>query len=244
MGAATVTDPLVIRGAALGLLASLLGSDPVPLSSGQGVVELRFALETLGDGAEEGDGAVGEMLGLLDHLEILGPFTADYVRARQVRLFEKGKVPPYELSHVPAGASSHQAVLSDVAAFYQAFGMRVRGDRPDHCVAELEFLSLVTLAEADCRERGDLEGAEIGADAARKFVRDHIGSWLPLLAARLEIADPEGPYAALVEVAAMFVAAEAQRRSVIPVRPAGIIPDWSDEDLDDTSPVCGEDDEW
>ncbi len=243
MTAATITDPLVIRGAALGLLASLLGTDPEPLSSGQGVAELRLALELLGNDSDEVDGDIAEMLGLLDHLDTLGPFSADDVRARQVRLFERGKVPPYELSHVPPGASSYQAVLSDVAAFYQAFGMRVSGDRPDHCVAELEFLSMTTLAEADCRERGDVEGAEVSADAARKFLRDHIGSWLPLLAARLEITDPDGPHFVLVEVAAMFVATEAQRRSVIPIRPAGIIPDWSDEELVDPYPVCGEDED-
>ena len=94
------------------MFARLLGEDPKPLVSGTDVVELRALLEFL----EE-----GESLGALARLDEIGPLDEEGVLARRVRLFETGKVAPYELSHVPPGAASHMGVLADVAAFYKAY---------------------------------------------------------------------------------------------------------------------------
>jgi nitrate reductase assembly molybdenum cofactor insertion protein NarJ len=231
MAASTATtgvDPLVVRGVALGLYGRLLGDDPAPLASGTGVDELREALSLL----DEHDALMA-----LDRLEAMGRFSETEVTTRRVRLFERGKCPPYELSHVPPGAASHTGVLADIAAFYSAYLTKVAGDRPDHCVAELEFLAMVTLAEASCQLKGDLDGARLNAQTARTFLRDHLGSWLGLLGAKLDLVDPDGPYGPIVDSAACFVASEAKRRQVIPIRPAGLLPDWEDDESE--IPVCG-----
>ncbi len=232
MPTAPTVDSLVARGLAFGLLARLLGDDPAPLASGTGVAELREVLAALGE---------QEAVEALGRLDRLGPFDEASILACRVRLFETGKVAPYELSHVPPGAASHMGMLADVAAFYRAYNMQVSGDRPDHCVAELEFASLVTLAEADRRDRGDVEGSAVDEAAARRFLGDHLGGWLEILAAKLEQVDPTGPYAPVVLAAARFVESETGRRGVIPVRRAGIVPDWDDGDDRDADeiPRCG-----
>ncbi len=237
MPTAPAVDDLVGRAVAFGLLARLLGDDPAPLASGTGVVELQRALEALGE---------TEAAEALARLDGLGPFDEASIRDQRVRLFDTGKVAPYELSHVPPGAASHMGMLADVAAFYRAYNMQVGGERPDHCVAELEFASLVTLAEADCHQRGDEEGIEVNASAARRFLGDHLGGWLQILAAKLEQTDPSGPYGPIALTAARFVESEAARRRVIPVRRAGIVPDWDDADdwydsdgWDGEVPSCG-----
>ncbi len=232
--AAPEVDGLVARGLVFGLLARLLADDPTPLASAAApdgeLAELRRLLESLGEDAA---------LDALDDLEHRGPFDHSTILARRVRLFDTGKVPPYELSHVPPGAASTTGMLADVSGFYRAYNLRVTDERPDHCVAELEFASMVSLAEADCRERGDEEGAALNAATARRFLGDHLGGWLDILAAKLESTDPGGPFGPVVTAAARFVDTETSRLGVIPVRRAGIVPDW--DDWEDEVPVCGSD---
>ncbi len=75
--------------------------------------------------------------------------------------------------------------LADLAGFYRAFGFGLGGpvrERPDHVAVELEFMYALSLKEAYAASQGLMEAAEICADAERKFLRDHLGRWLILLA--------------------------------------------------------------
>ncbi|MEK7326009.1 MAG: molecular chaperone TorD family protein, partial [Chloroflexota bacterium] len=86
--------------------------------------------------------------------------------------------------------------MADIAGFYRAFGFNIGGkvrERPDHISAELEFMHVLALKEAYAAERDVLEHVEICIDAQRKFLQEHLGKWVGLLAESLARSAGEGP---------------------------------------------------
>ena len=135
-----------------------------------------------------------------------------------MRWFDLGRVAPYEGSNVVSTAAGVTPRLADVAGFYRAFKAAVVSDRPDHVVAEFEFLALTLFAEAEAAERGDTDRADIAADATRIFLRDHIAGWIDTWAARVGAIDELAPWFPYAAAAADLVRAEAADRNVIPLR--------------------------
>ncbi len=223
-------DPLLARAAVCGLFARLLGPDPGPLAGGRERHELRAVLAVLGD-----DLAATA----LDELDRRSPLTPEEVAARRTRLFEHGQAPPYEMSYVPSGLAGQTGALADIAGFYRAFGFQVERERPDHCVAELEFFTYLALAEAQYRDDGEHEGAEVCAAATRTFLREHLGGWFDAFAARLEEMDPGGCFGPVVAAAFEYLTAEAARLGVDPARPAQPL-HYLGDDGDGDPPECGE----
>lgn len=228
-------DVLVARGVAYALLARLLGPDPSPLTDAEHLDALREALAQSGDVR-----AAARLAGVQ-------PREADEVpdlARRWIRWFEQGRIAPYECSNTPPSAGGHTPRLADIAGFYRAFGMAVSRERPDHVVAELEFASVVSLAEAQASETGDAEAAEVCAEAARSFLRDHLGSWLDSWAARIGETEALASWAPYAAAAADLVAADAASRNVVPVRAAAVFTDTL-EPFDDEAPLpaCGTGDE-
>jgi hypothetical protein len=220
------------RGEAFVLVARLLGEDTAPLAGGSTLDALRDALVRSGD---------GRALGRLDELDALTPLPAGELAGRWVQWFDLGRVPPYEASNVPASAGGITPRLADVAGFYRAFGFCVTGNRPDHVVAELEFLGMLLLIEADAAERGAVERAEIAGGAARSFVRDHLGGWLEAWAARVGAIGELAPWAPIASAAAELVRAEAADRQVIPLRPAAVlVADAGVADPEEAILACGD----
>lgn len=129
--------------------------------------------------------------------------------------------------------------LADIAGFYNAFGMLVGGavrERPDHLATELEFMYVLALKEGHSLANGLAEQAEICVDAQRKFLRDHLGQWIGLVAERLAQTTSDGPYLALARLALAFVRADAERlgislttRRLVEVRPTPLGPELSCE---------------
>lgn len=224
---AALAEPLVLRGAAFSLLARLLGPEPAVLADDREVGALRVALDALGDRE------------VLTRFDAWRAAATDPASAQWSRLFEQGRVAPYEMSYLRPGLGGQTARIADVSGFYCAFGFRVPQDRPDHFLAELEFAAYLAFGEARAREERDDAGAEVFAEAACSFLGDHLGGWLDLLADRADENDPSGPYGPLVEAAALFVAAEAARRGVEPVRPERIdAPGPAAPDDEDEIPTC------
>lgn len=191
----------------------MLGPDPTAITDATSIAALRTALNAADDSA----------IARLDLLESQTIPEPAVLAGRWVRWFELGRVAPYEASNVSTTVGGMTPRLADVAGFYRAFGMSVSGDRPDHIVAQLEFLAITLLTEAEAIERGDGERAEIAAKATRSFLRDHLGGWIDAWAARVSaIAELEAwfPYAA---AAADLVRSEAARRNVIPLRDAAAL---------------------
>jgi TorA maturation chaperone TorD len=229
---ATTTDPAVARGIAYALLARLLGADTRHIADPETWTALEQMLEWSGD---------ERALRRLRATPRDGRLDEDELARRWVRWFDLGRVAPYECSNTPPTAGGHTARLADIAGFYRAFGMDVPGDRPDHAVAELEFASIVTLAEAEARANGDRDGEQACAQAARSFLRDHLGGWLDAWAARIGGIDVLAPWAPVAAAAADLVAGDAARRGVVPVRKYAVLPGDASLLPDDASdlPVCG-----
>lgn len=70
-------------------------------------------------------------------------------------------------------------IIGDIAAFYEAFQLKVvpcQGP-PDAIKMELGFLSYLSLKIAYAEEQGNEERAEVSAAALRQFLLDHLGRW-------------------------------------------------------------------
>jgi hypothetical protein len=234
------------------------GDDPVRLARRAGVFALLARL--LGpDGRPGADGWRDDLAVLRQVLADLGERDARRALARlrggrrdatPARvLFDRGEVPPYEVSYLRPGMAGPTARLADVAAYSAAFGLRVPHERPDHVVAELELAAFLLLGEAAAIERDDPEGRRVYAEAMASFLRSHLAGWIDLLAARVETVEPTSPYGPVLRAAAAVVDAEAARRGVTVDRPERVdrpplpgptppgAPDLADDEGE--PPVCG-----
>jgi DMSO reductase family type II enzyme chaperone len=129
----------------------------------------------------------------------------------------RGPVPLCETEYGDENPFLQPQELADIGGFYAAFGLAmVAGstERVDHVSCEAEFLLFLARREAAALEQGDGAAREATVRAARLFLRDHFGRWVPALAARLERAEAGGFYAALARLAAAFVRAECRRLGV------------------------------
>jgi len=218
---ATVTDGSVASGrlrarsVAFALVARILGPDTTWLADRDTVATLETALETAGERAA---------LRRLDLFDPSGFPDPARLAGRWVRWFDLGRVAPYEGSNVASTAGGVTPRLADVAGFYRAFNATVPSDRPDHVVAQLEFLALTLLTEAEALERGDGELADVAARATRSFLRDHIGGWIDAWAARVGAIDELAPWFPFAAAAAELVRGEAAVRNVIPLRVPAALP--------------------
>jgi DMSO reductase family type II enzyme chaperone len=132
----------------------------------------------------------------------------------------RGPVPPYETQYGEDSPFLPQWEMSDLGAFFRAFGLRLRPDareRIDHLACECEFMLVLARKEAHARQLDDAALVEETRRAVRAFLRDHLGRWAPALGRKLAREDPGGFYGALGTLCALFVTAECRHAGV----PAG-----------------------
>jgi DMSO reductase family type II enzyme chaperone len=176
-------------------------------------------------------GAIEMAAGALS-TELLAPGkrAVEEIRARERRqlgteyrdLFTHSASPDCPLNECAYGARHiYQEVqeLADIAGFYNAFGVELRGDRPDSLSAELEFGYLLALKEAVALEKRDRSSARTCRDARKKFIHDHLGRWAENIGRRIEALAPDSAYAAAGQLLRSFVADE-----IAALRVAGIVP--------------------
>ena len=123
----------------------------------------------------------------------------------------RGRVPPYETEYGEDSPFLPAQEMSDLAAFFRAFGLALRPaghERIDHISCVCEFLLFLARKEAYGLERGDQATREETRRAARLFLRDHLGRFAPAFGNRLAREDPGGFYGALGELCAAFVTQE------------------------------------
>jgi nitrate reductase assembly molybdenum cofactor insertion protein NarJ len=213
MPVAVELSPHRARGVAYALLARLLDRDTSAVADDEARDAAVSALRAAGAAAA---------LGRLTAAPAVAD--ADALAAVWVRWFDLGRVAPYEGSNVAASAGGITPRLADVAGFYRAFGLEVHGDRPDHVVAQLEFLAVALLTEAEALESGDDADAAVCDRAVRAFVRDHAGTWIDAWANRVAAIDELAPWAPWAAAAAELVRAEAAARNVIPLSSPVVLP--------------------
>lgn len=180
----------------------------------------------------DGVAALADAAAVLDEAEgslaagirrLAGPFGLEPLTAGYQRLFghtARGAVPPYETEYGADSLFQPTHEMSDLVAFYRAFGLRLRPEaheRPDHVACECEFLAFLARKEAYARDRGDEPMREATETAARRFLRDHLGRWAPAFGRLLARRDPDGFFGGLGALCAEFVAGECRRLGV----PAG-----------------------
>jgi DMSO reductase family type II enzyme chaperone len=110
--------------------------------------------------------------------------------------------------------------LADLAAFYRAFGLELADDaaeRHDHLGVELEFMAVLAAKEAHALEH-HLDAGKLGLcqDTQKKFLREHLGRWVPAFARRLANHATGTALAALAGLLGAFVDAECGRYGIVP----------------------------
>lgn len=176
--------------------------------------------------------ALADVAGVLD--DAWGSTLADGVRAlgRPTsltalgtafdRLFghtARGAVPPYETEYGADSLFQPMHEMSDLAAFYRAFGLALNPrahERPDHVSCECEFLAFLCRKEAYARDRDDRAMLEATRQGVRRFLRDHLGRWGPGFSLALARHDPGGFFGGLGALAVEFLSRECARVGVTP----------------------------
>lgn len=127
--------------------------------------------------------------------------------------------PPYETQYEYPHIFQQTQALADIAGFYRAFGLEVSnsaGERLDHITVELEFMSFMAYKHAYAMTQHGEEQVEICLDALKKFMKEHLGRWVPTFAAQLARKAGEGFYKELAELTAWWVLKDAERLGVRP----------------------------
>jgi TorA maturation chaperone TorD len=168
------------------------------LAWGLGYPEEAALRELLAD-AGGSSGAAGQMAAALRR-HVDGDLPGEYNR-----LFAQGvAVSPYERSYLGLGGDLGVG-LGQLAALYQAFGVRAgggEGEIADHIGAELEFAALLCIQEA--LHPG--EGADIARAARRTFMQERLGRWCGPFAERLAAQARHPYYQTLAGLLRSFVA--------------------------------------
>jgi putative dimethyl sulfoxide reductase chaperone len=124
----------------------------------------------------------------------------------------RGPIPPYETEYGNEALFQQPQEMGDLMGFYQAFGLTVRVDeheRCDHISCECEFLSFLALKEAYALDHQETEMLEETRKAARLFLQDHLGRFLPAFAKKLSREDRAGFYGTLAKLCLAFVDLES-----------------------------------
>jgi DMSO reductase family type II enzyme chaperone len=176
------------------------------------------AVEALADAAGVLDDGLGAAVRRLAEAG-----TSEALAEAHPRLFghtARGAVPPYETEYGADSLFQPVHEMSDLVAFYRAFGLEPRAEareRPDHVSCECEFLAFLSRKAAWAEEHGDAEMLGETERATARFLRDHLGRWAPAFGHLLARRDPGGFYGALGRLCVEVVALECARAGV----PAG-----------------------
>ncbi|MBI4401044.1 MAG: molecular chaperone TorD family protein [Nitrospirae bacterium] len=171
------------------------------LQSGEFVEDGRSAIESL-RGALDGIGgerAKQKLAALSKHLDQIERWVSSEcvnwqladLQAEHRRVFSNVitlDCPPYETLFGNDHVFGQAHVMGDIAGFYRAFGVELSRDvheRMDHLSVELEFMHFLAYKESYARCHDGADKTQIVVDAQKKFVKDHIGRWVPLFSRML-----------------------------------------------------------
>jgi len=171
------------------------------LQSGEFVEDGRSALESLSRALEGTDGeraklkltALAKPFDLIENwisAECVNWQLSD-LQAEHRRVFSNVitlDCPPYETLFGNDHVFAQAHVMGDIAGFYKAFGVELSRDiheRLDHLSVELEFMHFLAYKESYARCHDGADKTQVVVDAQKKFVKDHIGRWVPLFARML-----------------------------------------------------------
>lgn len=166
------------------------------LQCGEFVEDGRAALDALQTaldnfGGERAKQKIGLLRKHFDHIEKLVAsecvnWQLSDLQAEHRRVFSNVitlDCPPYETLFGNDHVFAQSHVMGDIAGFYKAFGVELSKDiheRLDHLSVEFEFMHFLAYKESYSRCHDGAEKTQIVVDAQKKFVKNHIGRWVPL----------------------------------------------------------------
>jgi len=135
--------------------------------------------------------------------EVIDPVLRQAVEAAQVEASEGiyhslfgpgGPVPPRAVTYHGGVEAGH--LLSDIAAYYQAFAYRPETmEADDHLSVETGFIAYLKVKEAYALGCGDPEHASLASEAGQSFLENHLSTFVAPLLESLEASAP--PYLVL-----------------------------------------------
>lgn len=150
-----------------------------------------------------------------------------HIQAEYVRVFGHSvsqECPPYEMQYgTEGGVQSQTDVLIQLGGFYDTFGFEMpanRGrERVDHLSVELEFMSFMCFREAFAIENGhDERKIGILSSGMKKFIRNHLGRWVPLFCIFTARKAERGFYKDIIDILSIFIKNEVGLMDVKPVK--------------------------
>jgi len=126
----------------------------------------------------------------------------------------RGRLSLYETEYGEGQALRGVHELGDLAGFYRAFGLEVGrriGERVDHVTVECAFMHVLCYKEAYAMVHHGPAQRAVCREAQTRFLREHLGSWLPSVARRILDMRAGSVYAGWAQLALRLLAIERQR---------------------------------
>ncbi len=127
--------------------------------------------------------------------------------------------PPYETLFGNDHVFGQSYVMGDIAGFYSAFGLQLSPDiheRLDHLSVELEFMHYLSYKESYAILHDGGEKLKTVFEAEKKFVKEHIGRWVPLFSGMLKRKADYGFYKILADFTSDWMAFDIAYLGVTP----------------------------
>lgn len=127
--------------------------------------------------------------------------------------------PPYETLFGNDHVFGQSYAMGDIAGFYSAFGLQLSPDvheRLDHLSVELEFMHYLSYKESYAILHDGREKLKTVVEAEKKFVKEHIGRWVPLFSGMLKRKADYGFYKILADFTTDWMAFEIAFLGVTP----------------------------
>ncbi|PIQ97682.1 MAG: hypothetical protein COV67_02880 [Nitrospinae bacterium CG11_big_fil_rev_8_21_14_0_20_56_8] len=153
--------------------------------------------------------------------------TIKQVQQEYVRVFGHAvsmECPPYEMQYgTEGGIQSQTDVLIQLGGFFDTFGFEMPRNRSkeriDHISNELAFMSYMCFRMAYAIQNDhDERKISVLLSGMKKFVRNHIGRWIPLFCIFAGRKAERGLYKDLVELLALFVKNDVALLDIKPIK--------------------------
>ena len=202
------------------------------LQSGEFAEDGRSALEALGKSLEGlgGDRAKQTLASLVQHFDQIESFVATEcakwtltdLQAEHRRVFSNVitlDCPPYETLFGNDHIFGQSQVMGDIAGFYKAFGVELSRDiheRMDHLSVELEFMHFLAYKESYARCHDGADKVDIVVEAQKKFLKNHIGRWVPMFSRMLAKKADAGLYRIMADFSSDWIEFDSAFLGVTP----------------------------
>ena len=157
----------------------------------------------------------------------LPKMTIKQVQGEYIRVFGHAvsmECPPYEMQYgTEGGVQSQTDVLIQLGGFFETFGFELprnqSKERIDHISNELSFMSYMCFRMAYGIQNGHDE-RKIGVllSGMKKFIRNHVGRWMPLFCIFAHRKAERGVYKDIIDILSAFIKNEVSLLDVDPVK--------------------------